>query len=92
VQEKDLQGNVSTKSGRSETMVGGTRVLLYCSPLTPEQRDLWQVSIDDRSPRKIGAFEGMSRLSVHPDGRQIAFSALKRQTEIWVMENFLPED
>jgi hypothetical protein len=33
----------------------------------------------------------MSRLSVHPDGQQIAFSAFKRQTEIWVMENFLPE-
>ncbi len=57
-----------------------------------KQRELWQVSIDDKSPRKIGDFEGMSRLSVHPDGRQIAFSAYKLQTEIWVMENFLPED
>jgi Tol biopolymer transport system component len=62
------------------------------SALTPEQRELWQVSVDDKSPKKIGDFEGMSRLSVHPDGRQIAFSALKRQTEIWVMENFLPKD
>jgi Tol biopolymer transport system component len=62
------------------------------SALTPEQRELWQVSVDDKSLKKIGDFEGMSRLSVHPDGRQIAFSALKRQTEIWVMENFLPKD
>jgi Tol biopolymer transport system component len=61
-------------------------------PYTPEQRELWQVSIDDKSPKKIGEFEGMARLSVHPDGRQIAFSALKRQTEIWVMENFFPKD
>lgn len=61
-------------------------------PWTPERRELWQVSIDDKSPKKIGEFEGMARLSVHPDGRQIAFSALKRQTEIWVMENFLPKD
>ena len=59
---------------------------------TPEERELWQVSIDDKSPRKIGEFEGMSRLSVHPDGQQIAFSALKRQAEIWVMENFFPKD
>jgi serine/threonine protein kinase len=62
------------------------------SPLTPRIRELWQVFIDGKSPRKIGDFEGMSRVSVHPDGRQVAFSALKRQTEIWVMENFLPKD
>jgi Tol biopolymer transport system component len=57
-----------------------------------KQRELWQVSIVDKNPKKIGEFEGMSCLSVHSNGRQIAFSAVKRQTEVWVMENFLPED
>lgn len=61
-------------------------------PWTPERRELWHVSIDDKSPRKIGEFEGMARLSVHPDGRQIVFSALKRQAEIWAMENFFPKN
>jgi len=71
---------------------GKSIVYIKGPPSKREQRDMWQVSIDDKSPRKIGDMEGMSCLSVHPGGRHIAFSALKRQTEIWVVENFLPED
>jgi hypothetical protein len=29
-------------------------------------------------------------VSVHPDGRQIAFDAQENRFEVWVMENFLP--
>lgn len=59
----------------------------------PKRRELWQISAEGGSPRNLGlAMDNMTYLSVHPDGRQIAFSAYKEQTEIWVMENFLPED
>jgi hypothetical protein len=35
--------------------------------------------------------ERISHLSVHPDGRRIAFdSGIRGNHEIWVMENFLP--
>ncbi|MBE9486603.1 MAG: PD40 domain-containing protein [Chloroflexi bacterium] len=62
------------------------------TPDHPKQRELWQVSIENGNPRDIGlTMERMTYLSIHPDGRQIAFSAYKEQTEIWVMENFLPE-
>jgi hypothetical protein len=36
---------------------------------------------------------GMLHLRVHPDGRQVAFTAHGPQpdkTEIWALENFLP--
>jgi len=29
-------------------------------------------------------------LAIHPDGRQIAFTAGEVKEEVWVMENFLP--
>ena len=35
-------------------------------------------------------FRGMTRLSLHPDGRQIAYSLGNSTAEVWVMENFLP--
>jgi len=36
---------------------------------------------------------GQRGLSVHPDGRRLAFHASSGDgtTEVWVMENFLPE-
>jgi len=34
----------------------------------------------------------MEALSLHPDGRQIAFRSGHYGDEIWVMENFLPEE
>jgi Tol biopolymer transport system component len=63
------------------------------TPDHPKQRELWQVAFEGGGPRNLGlTMEKMAYLSIHPDGRQIAFSSYKEQTEIWVMENFLPED
>ncbi|MGB7062516.1 MAG: hypothetical protein WBF13_09235, partial [Candidatus Zixiibacteriota bacterium] len=75
-------------------MPDGKSILYVKSTLDdPKQRELWQVSTEGGSPRNVGlTMDGMTFLSVHPDGRQIAFSAYKRQTEIWVMENFLPDE
>jgi len=43
-------------------------------------------------PEKVGlAMKRLRELRVHPDGRQIVFAAGGRKTEVWVMENFLPE-
>ena len=56
--------------------------------------ELWRIASDGGEPEKLGlktdnSFEG---LSVHPDGRHITFSTHANDvSEIWVMENFLPE-
>jgi Tol biopolymer transport system component len=34
--------------------------------------------------------EGVSGLSLHPDGKHVAFAAGQSQSEVWVIENFLP--
>ncbi|MHC4507508.1 MAG: M56 family metallopeptidase, partial [Planctomycetota bacterium] len=55
---------------------------------------LWRIPVDGGEPQKLGLeMPQISSLSVHPDGRHIAFqsSGFKRKfAEVWVMENFLP--
>lgn len=35
--------------------------------------------------------EGLRDVSIHPDGRTIAFNAGWKRAEHWVMENLLPK-
>jgi len=53
---------------------------------------LWRVSVEGGQAEDLGvAIREPRGLSVHPDGRQIAFSAGQRHREVWLMENFLPK-
>jgi Tol biopolymer transport system component len=53
--------------------------------------ELWRIPLQGGEPRKLDlTAEYMRELSVHPDGRRIAFTAGQDKQEIWVMENFLP--
>ncbi|MCJ7645112.1 MAG: tetratricopeptide repeat protein [Candidatus Aminicenantes bacterium] len=58
--------------------------------------DLYRVSADGGEAQKIDLAMGQFRhLSVHPDGQHIAFSSMganPEQSQVWVMENFLPGD
>ena len=58
--------------------------------------DLYRVSVDGGEAQKIDMSMGRFRhFSVHPDGQRIAFSSLganPEQSQVWVMENFLPAD
>jgi Tol biopolymer transport system component len=62
---------------------------------TPEETrsELWGVSADGGEPRSLGFSvpQAVESLSVHPDGRQLAFHVREQATEIWVMEDFLPQ-
>jgi Tol biopolymer transport system component len=52
---------------------------------------LWLVSVRGGEPRKLElTAEGLRDVSIHPDGRHIAFTATQGRYEVWVMENFLP--
>lgn len=54
---------------------------------------LWRVPVAGGEPQEAGLEMRCDTLSVHPDGQRIAFSASSRpvSSEVWVMENFLPE-
>ena len=56
--------------------------------------DLYRVSVEDGKAEKLDlAMTRLRHISVHPDGQRIAFSSMGAnpdQSQIWVMENFLP--
>jgi Tol biopolymer transport system component len=53
---------------------------------------LWLIPVRGGQPRKLDlTAEGLREVSIHPDGRHIAFTAVQERSEIWVMENFLPK-
>ena len=56
-----------------------------------EPNELWSIPATGGAPRKLNLGVKVKHLSLHPDGRRIAFTAGKTDGAIWVMENFLPE-
>ncbi len=73
----------------------GRHILFGTGTTGQEQRfALWRISTDGGEPQELGlSMEGLRLygLSVHPDGRRIAFTAGRFREEVWVLENFLPE-
>ncbi len=57
----------------------------------PRNETLWRVPITGGAPVSTGlTMEGLRDVSIHPDGRRIAFNAGFKRGEQWVMENLLP--
>ena len=50
----------------------------------------WRIPLAGAEPTNLNVKLGHSTLSVHPDGRQIAYSVGQNRFEVWVLENFLP--
>jgi Tol biopolymer transport system component len=58
-------------------------------PAESKKAELWRISAEGGEPVSMGL--SASGVSIHPDGRRIAFTAGDRTNDVWVMENFLPE-
>ena len=73
-----------------------SRHIMYARSVSGEKRkfELWRISAEGGEPQNLGlVMEGLSPygLSVHPDGRRIAFTAgTERRAEVWVLKDFLP--
>jgi Tol biopolymer transport system component len=48
------------------------------------------VPISGDEPRRLNLEIGQLGVKLHPDNRQLAFSAGAQSAEVWVLENFLP--
>ena len=60
-------------------------------PDEPDPATLWRVPINGGNPVSTGlTMDGLRDVSIHPDGRRIAFNAGWKRGEQWVMENLLP--
>ena len=79
------------------TWTADGKYILFAMKNTKKDDPKWElcrIPAEGGEPEKLGLEMSGSffNLSVHPDGRHIAFSSLEQSSaEIWVMENFLPE-
>jgi len=74
-----------------EWAADGRHLLFSIGDSTTTTPELWRISVAGGKPEKTGlATQSWATLAVHPDGRQIAFSAGEPKQEVWVMENFWP--
>lgn len=57
-----------------------------------KKSELWSVPFGGGEPQSLGLTFNMNPTSVslHPDGRRLAFAFSEPSSEVWVMENFLP--
>src|SRR6266849_36960 len=73
-----------------------SRHIIYARSVAGEKRkfEFWRISAEGVEPQNLGlTMEARVPygLSVHPDGKRIAFTAgTERRTEVWVLKNFLP--
>jgi Tol biopolymer transport system component len=69
-----------------------SRGVLFVKQPNPDdpKTELWLAPVQGGEPRKLDlTVANMRELSVHPDGRHIAFTSGGDRSEVWVMENFL---
>ena len=65
--------------------------LLFSRKDEPSPR-LWRIAVGGGKPRPLGLETNEeARISLHPDGRRIAFTSGKTNIEVWMMDRFLPE-
>jgi Tol biopolymer transport system component len=91
VKSKDSASGVNTKYVWSPD---GKSLLLFmdASKGKEKKKEIWYVPAEGGDPQSLGLTmdENPSSVSLHPDGRRLAFSFSHPSAEIWVMENFLP--
>ena len=72
----------------------GKRLLFFMdvSKGKDKRSELWSAPVEGGEPQSLGLNISMNPTSVslHPDGRRLAFSIGQPSAEVWVMENFLP--
>lgn len=73
--------------------------IIFSAPDLSDMRiwNVWRIAVEGGKPEKIGleGSWGIFNLTITPDGRKLAFASrggASTDSELWVLENFLPED
>ncbi len=69
----------------------GRHVIVGRSHDPDKPDELWSIPATGGEPRKLNLGFKVKHMSLHPDGRRIAFTVGEYTSEVWAMENFLPE-
>ncbi len=90
LQDKKICALNATGTGLAWTPDGRYVLFVIRSVDQPGPTELWRVTPEGGEPQKLLEMDGLSDISVHPDGQRIAFTGGRVQVEVWAMENFLP--
>ena len=71
----------------------GRHILFWRKSGDKEPATMWRIPAEGGEPRRteLSVKKYTRPFSIHPDGKRIAYTKFDPRTEIWVMENFLPE-
>jgi Tol biopolymer transport system component/beta-lactamase regulating signal transducer with metallopeptidase domain len=80
---------VSAFGSRFVTWMPNGRELLF----SKRSNQIWRVDVRTGAQEQLGSpVQNLLDVAVHPDGRQLAVSTFEQGSELWVMENLLPEN
>ncbi len=58
--------------------------------VSENRSQMWRIAVEGGAPQNLGLpLNLMSQISIHPDGRRIAYNFGISKSEVWVMENLL---
>jgi Tol biopolymer transport system component len=84
-----VQGVVPAQVGHLMWMPDGEH-LMYV--LCGDQGRLWKVHVETGRQQPLGPpIQNLIDASIHPDGKQIAFSVEETGSELWIMKGVLPD-
>ena len=71
----------------------GRHILFWRKSGDKEPATMWRIPAEGGEPRRteLSVKKYPTPLSIHPDGKRIAYTKFDPRTEVWMMENFLPE-
>jgi tricorn protease-like protein len=56
------------------------------------KNELWKVNVETGEQHQIAVIDmELMDAAIHPDGQRIALTTYEAGSQLWVMENFLPE-
>jgi len=91
-----LAGELAAKVHRIIWAPDGKALMLRVLDLSVSHTsEIWRIAADGGKPEKLSELdipEYVTEMRIDPTGRQIALQAITNMHELWVMENFLPED
>jgi Tol biopolymer transport system component len=74
---------------------GKSLILRVVDISVSRKSEIWRIAADGGKPEKVSQLnipEYVTDMRIDPTGRHIALQAITNLHELWVMENFLPED
>jgi len=94
---RDLHVLKAPQGFRSIAWAADSQGILFSKSLSDkleEQKcELWRIPVDGGEAQNLGlSMDQLVIMGINPDGKHMAYTSGRGSAEVWVMENFLPEE